>query len=393
MALCEIQMDALDQENRIGLTDIYVIFLQNKKTALIVAILVFASLIGYAIFSPDIYEAESIILPPSQSGTTTALPQLAGMANAVGGGTLLKNPNDMYIGMLKSQSVLSSLVAKFGLNERYGFKYSFQAIKKLGSMSTIKTDDSGFIQIRVEDKDPILAMKLANGYVTELQNTTRRLATSEAAQRRIFFETQVASVRNSLAQAEYSLKETQKKTGAFLPNSQYMATLDSVSTLRAQIATKEVRLSVMKKSATSQNPDVQREEAELAALREQMTEINSGDKDNAAMSRTRAPDIGLDYIRKQREIKYQEAFLEMTIKEYEMARVDEAKAGGMVQILDVASVPKNPIKPRRIAISIFAIFAGVFSGAFAMLINILIRNFYKKFMIIKNEVGENSATC
>jgi hypothetical protein len=60
------------------------------------------------------------LLPPQQNTSISAalasqLGSLGGMAALAGGGLGLKNPNDMFVGMLRSRTVEDAMVQHFGL--------------------------------------------------------------------------------------------------------------------------------------------------------------------------------------------------------------------------------------------------------------------------------------
>jgi uncharacterized protein involved in exopolysaccharide biosynthesis len=63
-----------------------------------------------------------------------------------------------------------------------------------------------------------------------------------------------------------------------------------------------------------------------------------------------------------RDVKIQQSMLEVLVKQYEMARVDEAKEGPLLQQIDVAQPPEQRSKPKRTQIVLLAGVAGLFLG-------------------------------
>ncbi|GAB6183577.1 hypothetical protein JCM13991_13180 [Thermodesulfovibrio hydrogeniphilus] len=116
------------------------------------------------------------------------------MLSQMGGDALgLKNPADLYlyIGMLKSRTVADRIIDKFNLMKVYDTKYREDARKiLLKNLKATADTKSGIITIGVEDKDPVRSSQMANAFVEELKNLVRGLATTEASQRRLFFEEQ-----------------------------------------------------------------------------------------------------------------------------------------------------------------------------------------------------------
>ena len=139
---------------------------------------------------PSTFTATATILPPqpSPSSLVALLGQMGALAGLGAKELGLKNPSDLYVAMLRSRSVADALITRFHLREVYHLKKSTDARKKLARRSTIASVKEGTINISVSDRDPKRSAALANGYVEELQNLTRRLALTEAGQRRISFK-------------------------------------------------------------------------------------------------------------------------------------------------------------------------------------------------------------
>ncbi len=310
---------------------------------------------------PNRYTATAKILPPQQSqslaasmiGQLGALGPVASMAQKDLG---LKNPNDLYIGMLRSRTVEDALVHRFDLLRIYRDKKVSDARRGLENASSITVGKEGLISISVEDKDPRRAPQIANAYVDELRKLTQDLAVTEAGQRRLFFERQLEMAKNNLADAEQALKETERKTGLIQLDGQAKAIIESVVKLRALMAAKEVELHAMRLFSTEQNPDVQLRERQLSGLRAQLAllEKESGSTGEAPgdvqVPTGNVPEAGLQYVRKLRDVKYAETMFELLAKQYEAARLDEAKTSAVIQILDPAIEPDRKSSPQRMLI-------------------------------------------
>jgi capsule polysaccharide export protein KpsE/RkpR len=196
---------------------------------------------------------------------------------------------------------------------------------------------------------------MANAYVDELGRLTRTLAVTEAGKRRLFFEQEMKSASEELANAEDALKKTEETTGIIQLDSQAKGMLQAYENLRAMVSAKEVEIEGMKSFATKDNPDLVRAEQELAALRAQLAHFEGGRGKNASsqptdVSLSKVPGVGLEYVRKLRVVKYRETVLELLTKQYEIARIDEAKEAAIIQVLDKAVVPEKRSWPPRAAL-------------------------------------------
>ena len=338
-----------------------------RKKFYIVGIPLLAGIIagGLSLLMPNIYTGTASVLPPqqSQSGSSAILGQLGALGGMSGSALGLKNPSDLYIGMLNSRTVADSIIERFKLQSVYDTKTLTDTRLTLSSSSTIGSGKEGIIVIDVKDKDPKRAAALANGYVEELQRLTQTLAITEASRRRLFFEKQLLQSKQLLVDAEVSLKVMQEKSGLIQLNGQAEALIKSSADLRAQIASKEVALSAMQTFATGSNPEYMRARQELVGLREQLKKMESGLNQGSGdllVGSGRIPEAGLEYVRRVRDVKYAETIFELMSKQFEIAKLDEAKDSSVIQALDIAIVPDKKSKPNRGVIVVSTIlFVGI----------------------------------
>jgi len=359
----------IQHDDEINLLDYLIVLLKRKK--LIIGITLGVAIITTIIcfLMTPIYRAETQILPPQQqssSMTAQLLSQLGGegLAGFIGGATGMQTPSDLYIGMLKSRTILDHIIDRFKLMELYDEKYREDARKKLVDtvMEATNDKDSGIIMIDVEDKDPKRAADMANAFVEELQNLNKGLAVTEAAQRRLFFEQRVKDTKTTLTKAEEAMKSFQEKTGMLQVDAQAQAVIQGDAALRAQIAAKEVEINVMKTFSTAQNPDMQKAEEALRGMKAQLAklEVKSGVGADPLMPTGRMPAVGTEYVRKLRDVKFSETLFELLTKQYEAAKLDEAKEAAIIQVIDKALPPEKKAKPKTLLVIAVAACGGFF---------------------------------
>ena len=331
----------------------------HKKTLFTVVLLTALASTAGAFFIPVKYTAEAVILTPQQpQPSLSALAQLAGLSTGGGfsGLSLLsgfgRNPSDLYIGILKSRTIADALINKFSLKQVYDVPDFYRARKYLARNTTIKTGKDTLIHIEVEDRDPKRSAALANAYVDELFLQNSNVALTEASQRRVFFEEQLAKEKDLLANAEIALRDTQQFTGLVEPTGQAEALLRSASQLRAQILAVQTQMAGMSTYVTESNPHYQALRSELATLRSELATLEKGNHVDGTpeVPVGKLPQAGLEYLRKYREVKYHETLYEALAKQYEAARLDEAKAAPLVQVIDRAVLPERKSWPPRMLI-------------------------------------------
>jgi uncharacterized protein involved in exopolysaccharide biosynthesis len=360
------------EQKGFDLFDFLLIISESRKT-IATWMLVLVVLGGvFCFFAKPTFSATSLILPPQQGqslasmmGQLNALVSLTG--GGIGGSSSLKTPIDMYIGMLESRTIADHLISKFHLQDLYKTRKMEDTRTQLKSNTRFLAGKDGLIHIIVEDHDPNRASEMANAYVDELYSLNSHLATTEAAQRRVFFDQELAEEKSALSVAENDLKRTAEKTGIIHLGGQAESIIRSLAVLRAEIASREVQVNSMSMFATEQNPLAIRAQEEIKALREQLDKLekdprNSQLTDAVGIPAGRVPAVTLEYARKLREVKYHETLFELLAKQYEAARIDEAKAAPIIQVVDRAIPPDKKSGPHRSLILLGCAFVGFCFG-------------------------------
>jgi uncharacterized protein involved in exopolysaccharide biosynthesis len=277
-----------------------------------------------------------------------------------------RNPNDLYVGMLKSRTVADNLISRFELQKLFDEDTMVGTRKELASRTNIVSGRDGIISLDFEDRDPKRAATVANGYVEELYKLTTSVAVTEASQRRLFFETQLKQTRDQLAQTEIALRGAIDKGGLAGIDVQSRAILEPSAQLRAQIALREVQLGAIRIFATDQHPDIARLQHEIASMKRELTKLEGGDGKAEPLPTTSA---GYENLRRFRDMKFLERLAELLTQQFEAAKIDEAKDISIVQVLDKAVEPDRKSKPMRIAIVLVAgLLAAVISVIWAFIL-------------------------
>lgn len=354
----------MQDEDEISLLDLLQTIVDNLRLLVLGPLAVGLTALGVSFLIPPTYTAKTQILPPQQQQSAAAsmlasLGSLGGLAGAVGG---IKNPADQFIAYLKSVTLQDSLIERFKLVERYEVKTKTDARLALaGSVRTASGKD-GLISVEVDDKDPQFAAELANAHVEELRKLLGKLATTEAQQRRLFFEKQLTLAKDKLIQSEIALKAT-GVSGSVLKSNPASA-VAAVAGIQASITAQEVKLGAMRGYLAETAPDFKQAMNELFSLRAQLAKQEKDTPSTSGKATTEG-----DYITKYREFKYHETLFELFSKQFEVAKVDEAREGAVIQILDAAQPPERKSKPKKAQIAIIATLA----SGFALLLFVFIR--------------------
>ena len=286
-------------------------------------------------------------------GMGSPLGALASLAS----GSILKNPADMYVSLLTSRTVEDATIERFGLMAEYD-KKRMSATRKVFERRTtvVAGSKDGLILMTLEDSDPKRAAELANGYVDEFRGVGASLAITEAARRRLFFEGQLQQAKDNLTAAEEAMRKTEQSTGVLQIDSQARSLIESAAILRGQVMAKQVQIQSMRSFAAEDNPDLILAKQELAALQTQLEQLAGSQTDAGSdinLSKGRVTGAaGLEYLRRYRDLKYNETVFELLAKEFEVAKLDEAREGLIIQVVDAAVPPDIRSFPQRTLIVI-----------------------------------------
>jgi uncharacterized protein involved in exopolysaccharide biosynthesis len=362
--------DPSSNETEVSVLDIVALLVEHKR--FIVRFVLGAAVLAIVVslLLPIRYEGKVILLPPTQDSSIGAtllglgqlgsaggsMGSMSSLASLASGSLGLKNPADMYVALLGSRTVEDAMIRRFGLMQEYHKKRMSDTRKELESHTTaIAGVKDGLIRLTVEDRDPNRAAELANGYVEEFRKLFASLAVTEAARRRLFFEQEMDQAKADLTIAEDAMQKTQQSTGVLEIDSQARSLIESAAILRAQVVAKQVQIQSMRSFAAEDNPDLILAKKELTALQDQLDQLAGTHQDAGSdinLSKGRVTGAGLEYLRRFRELKYRETVFELLAKELEVAKLDEAREGSMVQVVDAAVPPDKRSFPRRTLIVI-----------------------------------------
>jgi uncharacterized protein involved in exopolysaccharide biosynthesis len=353
---------SIDDEDEISLLDLLQVVVENLRLLVLGPLLVgVLALAGSFLITPT-FTASTKFMPPQQqaSGAASLLQSLGALGGLAGAATGIKNPADQYVAFLKSRSVQDALIDRFHLTDRYEQKYRETTRLELDNKVRASSGKDGLIVVEADDKDAAFAAELANAHVDELQKLLGRLAVTEAQQRRLFFEKQLANAKEKLIQSESAMKASGVSGDDLKADPK--AAVEGLARLKAGITAQEIKLASMRGYLADTAPDFKQAQTELAAMRAQLGKAE-GEQPTDAKGNS-------DYISKYREFKYNETLFELFAKQYEIAKVDESREGAVIQVVDVAQPPELKSKPKKAMIAMVAALA----TGFLLLLYVFVRH-------------------
>lgn len=359
--------------DEINLLDLLLVIVKRKRLVLGLPLVAATAAIIYSLTLPNIYTATAKILPPQKEGggggLSALLSQAGGLAGLAGGLGGLSGPAELYVGILKSRSVGDAVVKRLDLQNVYEAKSAEDARSRLEKLVKIQAGKDGIITIAADSKYPKLAAQLANSYVDELSRTSIRLNLSKAGTEKAFLEKRLEVVKGDLKAAEDNLKQFAQQNKTIQIDSQAKASIEGIAKLKAELVTREVQLESLRSFQTDESPEVKALVSTIAKIRREIGAKSSASGSGEGIPGLGSvPGLGLQYARLMRELKTQEAIFEHLTKQFEVAKLAEAKDSSSLQVIDEAVPPLRKSKPKRSLIVILATVTAFFAGVFGAFI-------------------------
>lgn len=339
------------------------LFWKRRKTIVAIAAGGFVLTVLFAFTRPYVYLSTTSLMPPDNSSPYgNMLSLMSGSSSAAGLASEalgLNSPGELFIAILESRNVQDGLISRFNLIHEYHAKDIVGARKALASSSTIHEDvKSGIISISTTAHTPQLAAQLAAGYVQELNRVMTTDSTSSARRERIFLEGRLSDIKKDLDDSSLALSQFSTKSKTFDIADQGRSMLEEGSRLEAELIEGRSQLAALQQTYSEDNVMVKAAQARVAELQREINVMGgtSGGNDAADTGSSiyppvsALPRLGLTYYDLERRVKVDEALWEALTKEYEMARVEEAKEIPTVRVLDAADIPLRRIAPRHMVI-------------------------------------------
>ncbi len=317
-----------------------------------------------ALFIPNEYVSTTRLMPPEQNSSGMAmLAAMAGNAGAGFGGLAgdllgMKSTGALFVGVLQSRTVQDAVITRFDLKKVYGHRRWQDTRKELAENTGIVEDrKSGIISVSVTDKNPQRAALMAQEYVEELNRVITELNTSSAHRERVFLEERLVKVKQDLESAEKEFSEFASKNTAIDIQAQGKAMIEAAATLEGQLIAAQTELESLKQIYADGNVRVRATQARVDELRRQLeklggtpgaaTELSDKNDLSSYPSIRKLPLLGVSYADLFRNMKVQETIFETLTKEYELAKVQEAKETPSVKVIDPPEIPEKKSSPHR----------------------------------------------
>jgi len=372
-----------------NLTFMDVINILNKCKISIIKNVFYISFIT-AIFSfilPKTFTASAVLMPPGNQQDVSILNAFSD-SELPFGGLISKTEEEAMklIAILKSRTVMETIIKKYNLIEFYKAENIEEALESLADHVSLEIEEEGTLSIKAHvstgwlhyDKDELkvreLSAEIANEFVNQLDIVNKRLQTEQAVHQRKFLGERYGENLMDLIKAEEKLKQFKENHNIISIESQTRTAIESAAALKNQILINEVQKGVVSRKLKLNHPEIIGIEDEIRELTVKLHEIEYGKdtsenvRGNLFLVLSEIPQIDADLMRLTREVDIQSTLFIYLTQQYEDAKIQEAKNTPTIQLLDPAVTPIKKSSPKRLLmVFIMALITFVFSSIYALI--------------------------
>lgn len=377
-------VDKVEKPEPKGIFDYLTILLNYKKAILIPSVIValLVTVLMFFVIKPEYYSYA--VVKSSQTSsmglggmlTNLGVPDLGGL-DELGMGSSSKELA-LYKKILESRRCIEETIIKYSLMEEYDFQYMQDAVKVFREdIMEIKIDKtSSTIEIGVYNTDKTKSKDIADFLVHQLNTIYSELSITDAKNNREFIEERYTDIKDNLRIMEDSLKVYQDQFG-ISPDIQIKAAAESEIQLEVQISTEEIKLDMLRKILTPNQPEILAQENKIVALKSQLNKIQTSPYSDNKLGLKGSPDIVLNFLRLKRDVEIQNKILAFIIPLFEQAKIDEKKNTPVVLVLDQPYIADRKARPKRLTTILISL---VFSIMLISSTVIVYETFYKNLM-------------
>lgn len=353
---------------------------RRRRVLIRAAVLGLAAAAAIAFIIPNRYQSTLQLMPPDPQSldNMAMLAAMGGNFSSSGAAGLassflgIRSTGATLVGILQSRTVQDDLINRFDLRKVYGYKRYMDARKKLAARTSIDEDrKTGLISIVVTDNNAVRARDIAGAYAEELDKLVTQLSTSSARRERVFLEERLQAVKQDLDNASRQLSQFSSKNATFDMQDQGRAMMEAAAKLQGELIAAQSELRGLETIYSTNNVRVRSVQARISELQRQLQKMggSGGDTNASELPASelypplrKLPLLGVTYYDLYRRTKIQETLYEILTKQYELAKVQEAKEIPTVKILDPPDIPEKKSFPPRLLIIIGGTFMAVIGG-------------------------------
>ena len=348
----------MEKQESVGFIEVCLRLLNNnlKHFKLCMAIILIPTIIAFVLVMwviKPVYAATAVVTPPASSQTS-----LSGLSSMLGGasgmGALLgltgadEDANAVWT-IFNSWELHDQVIKEFNLAEHYEFDGKFHAdlLKEFRKKFGVIVNKEDMFAVSMEDEDFRLAAKIVSFMLVKADSAFNAFKTAQARQSRIYFQSRLDSCEHALDSLLKDFVKFQVDNNFYDPDIQLESTIKYLGALQAKREEVSIEMA-FEKADRGQSKRYEELTKRYQGVNAALNGALKGRHENMGMvALKKSPELATEYMRRETEIRVQEAMYKLLRQQSEQMRMEEAKMLTNLHVLEPPWENDKKIYPLR----------------------------------------------
>ena len=345
------------QQESVGIVEVCLRLLNNnlKHFKLCLAIVLLPTIVAFVLVMwviKPVYAAAAVVTPPSTS--STSLSNLSSITGMTGMGSLLglnnnEDANAVWT-ILSSWELHDQVIKEFNLAEHYKFKGKFHAdlLKMFRKNFGMELNKEDMFAIYVEDEDYRLAAKMVSFMLEKADSAFNAFKTKQARQSREYFQSRLDSCEQKLDSLLQDFVKFQVDNNFYDPSIQLESTIKYLNALQSKREEVAIEMAYEKADRGESSKRYEELSKRYQGVNASLSGALKGRHENMGMvALKKSPELSAEYVRRDSEIRIQEALYKLLRQQSEELRLEEAKMLTNLHVLEPPWENDKKVYPLR----------------------------------------------
>ena len=362
----------MEKQESIGFVEICLRILNNdlKHFKLIVACVLIPTIVAFVlvmwVVKPK-YAASAIVTPPANSQSMAGalsgmLGGASGMSSLLGLSETSEDANAVWT-ILNSWELHDMAINNFDLARHYEFKGKFHAdlLREFRKNFGLELNKEEMFSLYYKDTDPKLAVEVVKFMLAKADSAFNAFKTRQARQSREYFQSRLDSCEHVLDSLLKDFVNFQVTNNVYEPSIQLEATIKYLSELQAMREEVNMEMNFEKLDRGENSKRYQELSKRMKGMNSALGGTLRGKhSDIGILELKKSPELYSEYLRREAEIRIQEAMYKVLRQQSEQMRMEEAKMLTNLHVLEPPWENDKKISPKRGLILVFTVFFSFF---------------------------------
>jgi capsule polysaccharide export protein KpsE/RkpR len=367
----------VEKQESVGFIEVCLRLLNNdlKHFKLCLAIVLIPTIVAFVLVMwviKPVYAATAVVTPPSSSqtslnGLSSMLGGASGMGALLGLSSSDEDENAVWT-IFNSWELHDQVIREFNLAEHYEFDGDFHAdlLKEFRKNFAVEVNKEDMFAVSMEDEDFRLAAKIVAFMLEKADSAFNAFKTAQARQSRIYFQSRLDSCEMALDSLIKEFVKFQVDNNFYDPDVQLESTIKYLGALQAKREEVAIEMAFEKADRGEKSKRYDELTKRYQGVNSALHGALKGRHENMGMiALKKSPELAAEYMRRETEIRVQEAMYKLLRQQSEQMRMEEAKMLTNLHVLEPPWENDKKISPKRGLILVFTVF---FSFFFASLL-------------------------